>query len=489
MSKKYRHLRIALILSAALFVIGFLYWRLAFPIHRIEKTSDLIMLGDLDHDGKWTTADLDVFDKEKAKPFQLLDHDTYLMDMNQNGMIDEEDYAILQTVVTYDGNAYRAGDQKRSEGHSFPRPRELFRYISKAEYLVRPYWGMKYIFSDNLGWLDAIHPLHLDVYINVLNAAIYNEGVRLDRAWRFREPKLSTIERDYAVGKLKQAKTNFEDGKKYESLLLLIELTEDAETLTTRNQPTVALKFLVFRDHLRHLIESQLYVDFEKDKQDWRAVLKKVSAYLYEDLGVKYDFETLGPARNLTDIGNYLQRIEWQFYKTVRKDSDFNQIVKFAQHDPRYLRAVAQTTPKFHDPLVQNHNLPMVLLFREALRITGGDKKEAIGLIDEVVRMPFYWIGFLPDWTRVESVAQGNFLLPGNKEDGADKSRHWNVFGALCLYKMPLDALDLALKREMQDLRKNNYAKEDMREFFRDMIANLNGMYHVMSVNVDLISQ
>ena len=27
-----------------------------------------------------------------------------------------------------------------------------------------------------------------------------------------------------------------------------------------------------------------------------------------------------------------------------------------------------------------------------------------------------------------------------------------------------------------------------MREFFRDMIANLNGMYHVMTVNPDLLA-
>ena len=49
------------------------------------------------------------------------------------------------------------------------------------------------------------------------------------------------------------------------------------------------------------------------------------------------------------------------------------------------------------------------------------------------------------------SLALDNFLLPGNKEDGADKSRHWNVFGGICLYKSPQEALDLALKREMKD--------------------------------------
>ena len=63
------------------------------------------------------------------------------------------------------------------------------------------------------------------------------------------------------------------------------------------------------------------------------------------------------------------------------------------------------------------------------------------------------------------------------------------MFGGICLYKSPQEALDLALKREMQDLRDDNYSEDAMREFFRDMIANLNGMYHVMTVNPDLLAQ
>jgi hypothetical protein len=84
------------------------------------------------------------------------------------------------------------------------------------------------------------------------------------------------------------------------------------------------------------------------------------------------------------------------------------------------------------------------------------------------------------------SLALDNFLLPGNKEDGADKSRHWNVFGGICLYKSPQEALDLALKREMQDLRDDEYSADAMREFFRELIAEVNGMYQVMAVDPDL---
>jgi hypothetical protein len=55
-------------------------------------------------------------------------------------------------------------------------------------------------------------------------------------------------------------------------------------------------------------------------------------------------------------------------------------------------------------------------------------------------------------------------------------------------FKSPQEALDLALKREMQDLRDDKYSENAMREFFRDMIANLNGMYHVMTVNPGLLA-
>jgi len=41
--------------------------------------------------------------------------------------------------------------------------------------------------------------------------------------------------------------------------------------------------------------------------------------------------------------------------------------------------------------------------------------------------------------------------------------------------------------KETQDLRNENYTAEAMREFLRDMIANLNGMYHVMALNPDLL--
>ena len=217
-------------------------------------------------------------------------------------------------------------------------------------------------------------------------------------------------------------------------------------------------------------------------------MLKLVSRHLQADLGLSYEFETLGPPRNFNSLENYLQRVEWQYYKSSTREKNLRALIAYAQHDPRYLRAVSRTSRKLQDANVNNHNLPMVLLFREALRISNGDKKRAVGMLDEAIRIPFAWIKSIPREVLPTSLALENFLLPGNKEDGADKSRHWNVFGGICLYKSPQEALDLALKREMQDLRNDKYSEEGMREFFRDMIANLNGMFHVMTVNPKLLA-
>jgi hypothetical protein len=269
-------------------------------------------------------------------------------------------------------------------------------------------------------------------------------------------------------------------------LLELIGLVEDAETLTTRGQDEFVSKTLFLRDHLRDLLDSPQYREFEAGRLAAPEILKAIESLLKQDLGLTVALEKLGPPRDLTQLKNYLSRTQWQYYKSLTSVEQFEQLIHFAQHDRRYLRAVAQTTPKHDDPGVENHNLPMILLFREALRITG-DKRAAVGLLDETIRIPFFWVKSIPRDRLPGSVAQENFLLPGNKEDGSDKSRHWNVFGGICLYKSPQESLDLALKRESQDLREGNYSPEAMTEFIRDTIANLNGIYYVVSMNPDLL--
>lgn len=488
MRTRYRLLLILCLASA----LGYAYWKFAIPTHRIGIRSELIMLGDLDGDHRWTAADLEKLEAVLKNPFTVPDSITWRIDMNQNGMIDNEDLSILRALVAAGGDPYAAEEQARGKDIQFPRPRELYRYISTSEYRPRPLWALSYPQAPDsvLDWLAGFSPpVSTSSYSGALSAAVYNEAVRFDQAWRKRQPMLLPIEQTYAAKKLANMKTLFQSGSQYELLLALMDLVEDAETLTVRGQPEFSIKLLAFRDHLREVLGSPVYAEFKAGRQDWHSVLKIVSKHLQTDLGLAYDFETHGPPRNLTHLANYLQRAEWQYYKSSAREGDLLLLIAYAQHDPRYLRAVSRTSKRHQDPNVENHNLPMVLLLREALRIAGGDKKKAVGLLDEAIRIPYAWIKSIPRESLPGSLALDNFLLPGNKEDGADKSRHWNVFGGVCIYKSPQEALDLALKRETQDLRDDNYSEPAMREFFRDMIANLNGMYHVMTVNPGLISK
>jgi hypothetical protein len=478
-----------LLIAVLLGVLAYTYWKLAIPVHRAEAGSELVMLGDLNDDHQWTAADQESLDEILQHPFSAPNAVVWRIDLNRNALVDEEDLVILRALVDAGGDPYAAEEAARDEGQPFPRPRELYRYASLAEYRARPLWALPHPLAASpvLDWLAGFRsPASTNSYADALDAAIFDEAVRFDLAWRARQPELLPIERDYAEMKLSRARALFQTGERYELLLALMELVEDAETLTVRGQPEISLQFLAFRDHLREVLSSSLYAGFTTGERDWRELLGLVSGYLESDLGLTYDLETLAPPRDFTHLQNYLQRAEWQYYKTTTSEADFRALIGYAQHDPRYLRAVSRTTRRHQDVAVENHNLPMVLLFREALRITGGDKKKAVGLLDEAIRIPYAWIKSIPRETLPSSLALDNFLLPGNMEDGADKSRHWNVFGGICLYKSPNEALDLALKRELQDLRDKDYTEEAMREFFRDMIGNLNGMYHVMSVNPDL---
>ena len=468
---------------------GIAYWQFAIPTHRVNIHSELVMMGDLDGDNRWTANDLTRLDIVLKAPFAAPKGTVLRLDMNQNDMIDGEDIDILHDLVDAAGDPYVAEEKARSGNTVFPRPRELYRYLSVEEYRSRPLWALPYppAADSVLDWLANLPlPAKMDTYAEVLSAAVYDEAVRFDQGWRKRDIRLMPIERDYAEKKLARVKKLFLANDRYELLLALMELVEDAETLTVRGQPEVTLKLLTFRDHLRDVLGSPLFAEFKEGRQDWRAVLTNVSSHLQTDLGLRYDFETLGPPRNLTELANYLERAEWQYYKSTASEDDFRQLIGYAQHDPRYLHAVSRTSKRLQDTNVENHNLPMILLLREALRINNGDKKKAVGLLDEAIRIPYSWVKSIPREALPGSLALDNFLLPGNKEDGADKSRHWNVFGGICLYKSPQEALDLALKREMKDLRDDHYSEDAMREFFRDMIANLNGMYHVMSVNPGL---
>jgi hypothetical protein len=480
-----------LVVSCTIGLLCFVYWRLAVPEHRVAVRSELVMLGDLDADHQWTPEDLRILDRLTVDPFSATASLAWRSDLNQNGLIDPEDVSLLRALVAAGGDPYAAEETAHANGTPFPRPRELYRYVRVDEYRPRPIFALPYARAKDsvLDWLDLSGtPGGGQSYQDTLSRAVHDEAVRFDQAWRKRAEGLLPIERRYATSRLARAEALHDAGDQYALLLALMDLVEDAETLTVRNQPDITLKILALRDHLREALGSPLYADFQAGKVDWRAVLRPIAEHLKADVGLSYDFETLGPPRNLTHLENYLDRAEWQYYKASTREEEFLALIDYAQHDPRYLRAVSRTSRKLTDIPLENHNLPMVLLFREALRIKGNDKKKAIGLLDEAIRIPYGWIKSIPREMLPGSLAFDNFLLPGNKEDGADKSRHWNVFGGICIYKSAPESIDLAVKREMQDLRDAHYSAEGMREFFRDLIGDLNGMYHVMVVNPELLA-
>jgi len=475
-------------IAVLLLPLGFYGYRKLIPAYRVEVSSTLVMLGDLDGDHQWGSGDRERLDAFLKDPFAFSDAFAQRIDLNQNGLLDPEDVSLLR-ALTAEPDPYRAEEAARQAGIPFPRPRELYRYEAVGSYRPRPLWALPA--PNPVPFFDGIRVQPSTEgargYAESLQQQIYNESVRLQEAYRKRESGLLPRESAHAREKLARCQRLQKEEAHYELLLELMALVEDAETLRATPSMEKPMQLLQLRDHLRELLSSELFERYRGGKATWQEILQVMEGYLKADLGLDYRLESLSPPRNLTHLQNYLERAEWQYYKTSTRAEDFLQLLNYAQHDARYLRAVARTSRKHGDPGVENHNLPMVLLFREALRIKGGDKKRAVGLLDEAIRIPFAWIKSIPREKLPRSLALDNFLLPGNKEDGSDKSRHWNVFGGICLYKSAEEALDLALKREMKDLKTGGYRSEAMTEFIRDMIANLNGMYHVMVIDPGLL--
>ncbi len=194
-----------LILAVCVLAIsGLAYWKFAIPTHRIETHSELIMLGDLDGDDRWTANDLKILDDFLKDPFAFPDKLARQIDMNQNGMIDEEDLRILRALVASGGDPYVAEDNARAKGEPFPRPREFYRYVTLAEYHPRPLWALPYPQAEDsvLKWLPTLHaPVSAGSYADALDADLYAEAIRFDRDWRKREPELLPMEREYATQK------------------------------------------------------------------------------------------------------------------------------------------------------------------------------------------------------------------------------------------------------------------------------------------------
>ena len=486
-----RRIIYTLIILVCLTSLGGIFLYTFLPINRAGVTSELIMLGDLNYDQEWDVADKEELERIIASPFEA-DHLTLdKIDVNRNQLIEEEDLRLLAYLYRY-SDPYVAEEAASRENLSFPRPRELFKYLPRYEYVQRPLYGLSSatLRETPLSFLYQLTAMAgSSPYEGRLIREIYDEGIRFTSAYTRRKDALNPIERNYAVTKFNLCNRLFEQGEYYELLLQLIGLVEDAETLTTASQSDFIKKILFFRDHLQQLLTSDEFEEFSQGRLGYAHILARMEERLKEDLGIVLGLSNLSSPRDLLKLENYLDRAEWQKYKNMATKEDFEKLILFAQYDRRYLRAVSKTSPRLRDIQLQNHNLPMILLFREALRIKGGDKKAAVGLLDESLRIPLGWVKSIPTELLPSSVALENFLLPGNKEDGSDKSRHWNVFGGITLYKSPEESLVLALKRENKDLDEDHYSVEAMREFIRDTIANINGIYYVASINPELLSK
>ncbi len=459
------------------------------PVNRVGVTSELIMLGDFNNDNIWDNQDTELLKTILRNPFVTDSLTQFKIDINQNGLIDQEDKFFLEYLNTF-SNPYSAELAANRKGMPFPRPREMFHYLPRSEYVQRPIYFIQndIVTKSPFSFLQKItleHPAF--GYRSQLIHQIYDEAVRFSLAYDIRKDTLTRIEREYAHKKIRYCNTLYEQNNYYELLLNLFHLVEDIETLTITTQSEFLKKILFFRDHLKEILVSDSFSSFTQGESTYLEIFKQIEKYLQTDLDLSIELGALSSPRDFSNLQNYLDRAEWQAFKSKTKNEFFKELVLYAQYDRRYLRAVSKTSPKLEDIQLQNHNLPMILLFRKALEITGNDKKAALGLLDEAVRIPMAWVKSIPKEMLPSSIALENFLLPGNKEDGSDKTRHWSVFGGVAIYKSPQESLMLALKREIMDLKTEDYTPHAMREFIRDTIANINGIYYVVSINPDLL--
>ena len=458
------------------------------PVNRVNMRSGLVMLGDLNSDNRWDALDAESLAALLADPFSAPALTAYKADVNHDGLLDDEDLSFLKALYA-GGDPYKTRDEFLRAGKTFPYPREFFRYVPESEYLQRPVLALRHKAEDGspLKFLPQVRAGAAAGYAGRLRREIYSEGIRFSLAYAKRKAGLAPKEAGYAREKTDRCAALWASGKEYDLLLELMGLTEDAETLTMTGQPPFVAKVLYFREHLKALLESREYRQYLAGELPPEDILRRIQRHAKDDLGIAADLVDLPPARNFLDLSNYVQRARWQYYKSAATRRDFRRFLLFAQYDRRYLRAAARTTRKLEDVPLENHNLPMILLFREAMAVKGGNKLAAVGLIDEAVRIPFAWVKSIPREKLPSSVALENFLLPGNKEDGSDKSRHWNVFGGLSLYKSPEESLRLALAREVDDFRKEGRTTQAMREFIRDTMADVNGIYYVLSMDPELL--
>ncbi len=460
-----------------------IYIKVAIPTERVADTSVLIMQGDLNDDRNWDLDDAKILDRVTARPWNYSATDLARVDVNRNEAIDTEDISVLRELFVAD-SPYRLFADNPDFASPAPRVREFFRYRSVNEFVQRPVYLLEHPITDDspVTFLANLRTASFESpYLQRLSGEIYDEAVRFSFVFAQRKDQLNLEEQEFLQHETEIIRQLYDTDQYYELLLHLILLSEAGETLSTASQSDFVKNVRLLAEDFRAYLLSDEYKAFTSGESTWQSVFADLERLVSARVSLNLGLEELVPARDLAEIKNYIDRAEWQVYKSASGEDDFRRLVGYAQNDRRYLRAVSNTSERHQDTTLQNHNLPMMLLFGRAMEISGNDKKAAVGLLDEAIRIPFFWVKSIPDQLRPSSVALEHFLLPGNMEDGSDKSRHWNVFGGLSLYRTPEESLDLAFQREVEDVREANYTPEAMTEFIRDMIANFYGIYHVVS--------
>src|SRR6266852_2098432 len=131
------------VLIMGLLLILIIGYRYLLPIYRVRYHSELVMLGDFNGDHRWDGKDRDLLKALVSNPFSHSVLECAKADVNNDGTLDAEDLAILEQLFALE-DAYTAEAKAIEKGLPFPRPRELYRYMSPQDYVNRPLYALAY---------------------------------------------------------------------------------------------------------------------------------------------------------------------------------------------------------------------------------------------------------------------------------------------------------------------------------------------------------
>ena len=257
---------LTLILLIAIGAVTLYYY---LPVKRVDITSELIMLGDINGDREWNRLDESLLADILDLPFHNDSLSLQLIDVNRNDAVDLHDLMILGRLYS-ESDPYTALEQAQGEGLPFPRPRELFKYLPRTEYVSRPVFTLPHDVSG-ISPLKFLHDFRISSqetpYKRRLLQEVYDEALRFSFSWEHREPELTDRERTYAEQKLAHCDSMYVNGRYFDLLIHLIELVEDAETLTEVGQSVFIRRILYFRVSLKQILSSPEFNEFESGER------------------------------------------------------------------------------------------------------------------------------------------------------------------------------------------------------------------------------